>query len=138
MLNLTGTEYRPELADGYRWRFDLSQNYPNIEIKVFHKHTGAPVYATYVEISQTDTPEGIRTKVLNKTKQVAGMIRPWNPEYAPMVMRVLRSLAPPKDAVVRTSDEPLHPAVQAATGASPEPRSDSDLRLTLSTLGRRK
>lgn len=97
MLNLTGTEYRPELAVGYRWRFDLSQNYPNIEIKVFHRHGGAPVYETSVEISQTDTPEGIRTKVLNKTKQVAGMIRPWNPVYAPMVTEVLKSLAPPED-----------------------------------------
>ena len=138
MLTLNGIEYRPNLADGYKWRLDLSPDSAHILIKVYKEHRGEPVYTTFVEITRTDTEEGIREKVLRTSKNVANMIRPWNPEYAPTAMRVLRSLVPPKDTQIRTSDEPLHPAIQAAMGENPEPRSDSDLRLTLPALGRRK
>ena len=116
MLNLTGIEYRPDLADGYRWRFDLSPDSAHITIEVYKNSIGAPMYSAFVEVTRTDTAEEVREKVLRRTKSIANMIRPWNPEYAPMALGVLRSLLPPKDTPVRTSDEPLHPDIQAAMG----------------------
>lgn len=100
MHKLTDTEYQPELAHGYSWRYDMEEHSSNIHIHVIKNRSvqgRSAAYSNFITVDSNDDVDSVRKKMIDKMNYIATLLRPWNPTHNDMVTGVFDSLKPPVD-----------------------------------------